>query len=74
LYIHTNLHRISRFSSVPERSALREHIKEAIKRMTYEQATNHTGNIVTGEGEEDGDDTHANTPTTTFLLVMQTKH
>ena len=42
--------------------------------MTYEEATNHTGNIVTGEGEEDGDDTCANTPTTTFLLVMQTKH
>ena len=61
-------------SNVPEESGLREQIEAAIMRMKQEEATKHTENIVTGEGEEAEEDTHTNTPETTFLLVMQTKH
>ena len=61
-------------SNVPEESDLREQTKEVIMRMKQEEATKHTENIVTGGGEEAEENTHTNTPETTFLLVMQTKH
>ena len=65
---HTHTHRMS---NVPEESDLREQTKEVIMRMKQEEATKHTENIVTGGGEEAEEDTHTNTPETTFLLVMQ---
>ena len=70
-HTHTHTHRMS---NVPEESGLREQIKHAIKRMKQEEATKHTENIVTGKGEEAEEAAHTNTPETTFLLVMQTKH
>ena len=68
---HTHTHRIN---DVPQESAVRQQIEDAVIHLKHEDAKKHTQNIVTGEGEEEGEGAYADTPKTTFLLVMQTQH
>ena len=71
-HTHTHTHRMSNVPEESGREQIKE-LKEVIERMKQE-ATKHTENIVTRDGEEAEEDAHTNTPETTFLLVMQTKH
>ena len=62
-----------RINDVPQESAIRSRLSRLLFISNMKMPKN-TQNLVTGEGEEEGKGTYADTPKITFLTVMQTQH